>query len=59
MQRWELGVQANQLAGIPDFVFAAQHGNPRRVSTVFEVKNPWHVTPICIDEVYQILLPRS
>ena len=51
MQRWEPGVQANQLAGIPDFVFAAEQGNPRRVTAVFEVKNPWHVTPARIEEV--------
>jgi hypothetical protein len=52
LQRWEQGVEANHLAGIPDFVMAAEYGNPRRrITAMLEVKNPWQVTPALIDAV--------
>ena len=52
LQRWEQGVEANHLAGIPDFVMATEYGNPqRRVTVLLEVKNPWQVTPALIDAV--------
>jgi hypothetical protein len=52
LQRWEQGVEANNLAGIPDFIMATEYGNPqRRVTVLLEVKNPWQVTPTFIDAV--------
>jgi hypothetical protein len=52
LQRWEQGVEANRLAGIPDFVMASEYGNPqRRITVLSEVKNPWQVTPALIDIV--------
>lgn len=52
MQRWEQGVEANNLAGIPDFVMATEYGiPPRRITAMLEVKNPWQVTPARIDAV--------
>jgi hypothetical protein len=46
-------VEANALAGIPDFVMAAEYGSPRRITAILEVKNPWQVTPRLVDEVIQ------
>ena len=52
LQRWEQGVEANNLAGIPDFVMATEYGiPPRRITAMLEVKNPWQVTPARIDAV--------
>src|SRR5437762_1728311 len=52
LQQWEPGVEANNLAGIPDFVMATEYGIPaRRITAILEVKNPWQVTPILIDNV--------
>jgi hypothetical protein len=52
LQRWEQGVEANNLAGIPDFVMATEYGIPsRRLTAILEVKNPWQVTPARIDAV--------
>ena len=54
LQRWEQGVEANLLAGIPDFVMTTEFGPPpRRVTAMLEVKNPWQVTSALIDEVIQ------
>jgi Protein kinase domain len=54
LQRWEQGVEANALAGIPDFVMATEDAYPlRRVTALLEVKNPWQVTPELIDQVIQ------
>ena len=52
-QRWEQGVEANQLAGIPDFVLTTEHGHPRRITAVVEVKNRWQVNPGGVDHVIQ------
>lgn len=52
LQRWEQGVEANYLAGIPDFVMTTEYGNRlRRVTVMIEVKNPWQITPPLIDAV--------
>ena len=52
LQRWEQGVEANNLAGMPDFVMVTEYGNPpRRIAAMLEVKNPWQVTPAIIDAV--------
>ena len=52
LQRWEQGVEANTLAGIPDFVMATEYGYPlRRTTALLEVKNPWQITSGLIDEV--------
>jgi hypothetical protein len=54
LQRWEQGVEAHALGGIPDFVMASALQNPpfpRRITALFEVKNPWQVTPALIDDV--------
>ena len=41
LQRWEQDVEANYLAGIPDFVMASERGNQLwRVTAMIEVKNP-------------------
>ena len=49
-QRWEQSVEANSLAGIPDFAMATEYGIPRRrITALIEVKNPWQVTPALID----------
>ena len=54
LQRWEQGVEANALAGIPDLVMITEYGYaPRRVTVMVEVKNPWQVTPDRIDQVIQ------
>jgi len=54
LQRWEQGVEANALAGIPDLVMITEYGYaPRRVTVMVEVKNPWQVTPARIDQVIQ------
>ena len=52
LQRWEQGVEGNQVAGVPDYVMATEYGNPpRRLTALLEVKNPWKVTPALIDAV--------
>ena len=52
LQRWEQGVEANNLAGIPDFVMVTERGIPPfRLTAILEVKNPWQVTPALIDNV--------
>jgi hypothetical protein len=54
LQRWEQGVEAKHLAGIPDFVMASEYAYgqlPRRMTVMLEVKNPWQVTPALIDAV--------
>jgi hypothetical protein len=51
MGRLAPGVQANQIAGIPDFLMVTEFENPCRVTAIFEVKNPWQITPAHIDEV--------
>jgi hypothetical protein len=59
LQRWEQGAEANNLAGIPDFVMATEDGNPpRRVTAILEVKNPSLVTPARIDQVIQSITRR-
>ena len=50
MVRWAQGFHANQLAGIPDFVFQTESA-PIRTTAFVEVKNPWLVTPARIDQV--------
>ena len=50
MVRWDQGFYANQLAGIPDFVFQTESA-PVRPTALVEVKNPWLVTPAGIDQV--------
>ena len=58
LQRWEQGVEANTLAGIPDFVMATEYGfAPRRITAILEVKNPWQVTPALIDAVINSTIP--
>jgi hypothetical protein len=60
LQRWDQGVEANALAGIPDFVMASEIGAPvRRVTAVLEVKNPWLVTPALIDAVINSIIHCS
>ena len=57
LHRWEQGVEANRLAGIPDFVMATEYGhNPRRVTAVVEVKNPWQITPHLIDASSTVII---
>jgi len=54
LQRWEQGVEANALAGLPDLVMRSQHGYaPHRITVMVEAKNPWQVTPGRIDQVIQ------
>jgi len=53
LQRWENGVEAREHAGIPDFIMASEYGNPRRITVVVEVKNPWQVTAPLVDLVIQ------
>lgn len=57
LQRWEQGVEANNLAGIPDFVMVTEYGNlPRRITAMLEIKNPWQVTPALIDAVINSII---
>ena len=54
LQKWEHGVEANAVAGVPDLVMVTEHAaNPRRITAILEVKNPWQVTPALVDEVIQ------
>lgn len=56
-QRWEQGVEANNLAGIPAFVMVTEYGNlPRRITAMLEIKNPWQVTPALIDAVINSII---
>src|SRR5207248_2827790 len=57
LQRWEQGVEANNLAGIPDFVMVTEYGNlPRRITAMLEIKNPWQVTPALINAVINSII---
>jgi len=49
LQKWEQGVEARQMAGIPDFVMTDELMYPRRVTAMVEVKNPWQVMPQDLD----------
>jgi hypothetical protein len=52
LERWAQGIEGNAVAGIPDFVMATEYTYPpRRITSMVEVKNPWHVTPGRIDAV--------
>jgi len=59
-QRWGLGIEGNNVAGVPDFIMATEYGHlARRITLLVEVKNPWQVTPPLIDAVISstIILP--
>ena len=52
LKQWEPGIEANNLAGIPDFVMTTEYGIPlHRITAILEVKNPWQITPALIDNV--------
>lgn len=52
LQRREQGVQANHLVGIPDFVRAAEYGNPQQC--IPAILNLWQVMPPIIDAVINV-----
>jgi hypothetical protein len=60
LQSWNSGVEAREMAGIPDFVMVDESAYyPLRVTVMVEVKNPWLVTPQDLDLLILSTAPVS